>query len=386
MENQISKLLSRVSGKADFIDLMDTNFLSSGIIFPSNLLERESIKYFKNRTYQPDPKGLVTARRAISGYYSWAGLTIQPNEILITASTSESYNLLFNTFTKPGDNVLLPKPCYPLFEYLARFNHLKVRFYSSFEEIAKKVNERTKFIVVISPNNPTGAVYSDEELIAVAEVASERNIMVISDEVFSEFVYDLPRLSRIAGIKQKRPTVFTLNGISKMFALPDLKLAWIGVSGDERVVPELVDQLETNNDVFLNANYLTQSILPALFENRESQKFVKDMVAKVKQRRDALVLALDIENERAGKPIFKVDIPAGGIHCWINLPDVKLSEEEFVLKLLQEQHVNAHPGYFYDCEAGAGKGVNIAISFLASEQNLVDGIARLAEQCRRNRS
>ena len=398
MLNPIAVALSKYEKEKDFIDLIDTNFTRNGFVFPPGILERESIKYFKNRNYQPDPKGLLTARQAISEYYSRNSTDIGPENILITASTSESYNLIFNTFTKPGDEVLLPRPGYPLFEYLAKFNRLGVRYYDlaqieskgepkwqiDLESVKAGLNSRTKFIVVISPNNPTGAVFSKEELVAaakagsstVAEAGKGAGAMVISDEVFSEFLYDGHTLPRIANVKDG-PIVFTLNGISKTFALPDLKLGWIGVSGTklvEKEVDKVVDRLETANDVFLNANYLSQSLLPVLFE--EGAVFTGEMVAKIKQNRDLVAEKLVEANTKAGKALFRFAVPEGGIHMWINIRGEKKAEEEFVLGLIEKQHVSVHPGYFYDCPAE--KGVNIVVSLLPEkEKKLIEGFSRI---------
>jgi len=404
MLNSIAAALSKYGKEQDFIDLIDTNFTANSFAFPASILERESIKYFKTRSYQPDPKGLLVARAAISEYYSKNQTKIGAEHIVVTASTSESYNLIFNTFTQPGDEVLLPRPGYPLFEYLAGFNHLKVNYYDlvqfeekgalwwriDFESLQKGLSDRRKFIVVISPNNPTGAVFPEEELLAVAKAAKENGTMVISDEVFSEFVYSgqaLPRIANIATSLADGPIVFTLNGISKMFALPDLKLAWIGVSGgmggngmksseSEISIAKVVDKLETANDVFLNANYLSQSILPALF--REGSQFTQEMVERMKQNRDLVVDQLNKANVLAGKTVFEFVVPQGGIHMWISLPVVKVPEEAFVLSLIEKQHVSVHPGYFYDVEKAAGTGVNIVISMLPKCERLAEGIKRLA--------
>ena len=378
--NKISKTLEQIKQEANFIDLMSTNFADFSAKFPYAVISDEIKGYFKNHVYLPDPKGLLTARKAIAQFYQTRGTTVDPEQIFVTASTSESYQLLFQALTKPGDNILLPNPGYPLFEYLARFKSLESRLYQldfskdwqiDLDSIISQLDNRSKILVLISPNNPTGAVVSQEQLKAVSEIALRNKLNIIADEVFAEYLYgnSLPRITNIA----KDLPVFTLNGISKMLALPDLKLAWIAATGKN--INPIVDQLETINDVFLNANYLSQTILPTLF---------KEMPNIQKPILDNLRI-----NHKSLKTIFskaefiKFNQPAGGIHCLLrirkSLKNYQLSEEDFVLKLLNDLHVNVHPGYFYDYQDQRAQYFHIVISLLQQTNLFKQALKRLAK-------
>jgi aspartate/methionine/tyrosine aminotransferase len=326
--------------------------------------------------YDPDSKGDRLARESISNYYKSHKVDIKPDNIIITASSSESYNLLFNRLTKPKDNVLLPLPSYPLFEYLLKFNRLELRFYKmpieknfqiDIDSIIQNIDNKTKMIVLISPNNPTGQTISSENIAKILQICSENNIMLISDEVFSEFVYtnpyNLPRPSAI----ESDALVFTLNGISKMFASPDLKLGWIGITGNAKKVNRVVERLEIANDIFLNCNNLSQYILPKLFE--KGINFQQEMVEKINDNRKTLIEILSKNSYIQFVP------PNSGIHSTIKINglDNEFSDEDFTIELLNKKSVYVHPGYFYSIE----DGLYIMLSFLKIQNDFIEGLQRI---------
>ena len=392
---------------ADVIDLVDTNFHRNGYRLPDELLLPLVEEYVRRRMYAPDPKGNMATRESISAYYAAHGVAVSPDDILLTASSSESYNLLFNNLASPGDNILLPSPTYPLFEFLAEFNRLEVRFYRTdrdyridLSSLAAGIDARTRFVVVISPNNPTGQVASREEIEGMAALCARSGAAIISDEVFSEFLYPpyglakgapasvppfaLPRPAALAGSLP----VYTLNGISKMFASPDLKLGWIAVSGERKRIAEPVERLEVANDIFLNCSSLAQFILPALFAT--AGDFTRGMVADLARKRDLLVAGV---NGRAGvraarregedgearsspqESAVSLLPPRGGIHCPVHVTLPRGDDEEFALGLLRERLVYLHPGYFYGFEESAGS-FQVVLSFLLREDLLIEGLSR----------
>ncbi len=301
--NRLHRALERIRRERpdSVIDLIDTNFHRNGFRFPEEILSRLFSEYLGRREYAPDPKGDPRAREAVCSYYERGGARIDPGKVFITASTSESYSLLFTSLAGAGDNVLLPRPTYPLFEYLAEYARLEARFYEmppasgyavDLDSVAARIDERTRFIVVISPNNPTGQVISSESLQAILDLCAGTETALIFDEVFSEFRYPeapsaMPAaLPRPADLDAEVP-VFTLNGISKMFACPDLKLAWIALSGPPDRLIEPAEALEVANDTFLNCSSLSQSILPGLFG--EGGDFTRAMVDEVARNRDLLL-------------------------------------------------------------------------------------------------
>ncbi len=389
LQQELDALRSR---GVEVIDLVDSNFHRNGYRLPDELLLPLMEEYVRRRMYAPDSKGSPAARASISAYYAAFGIAISPENILLTASSSESYNLLFNNLASPGDNLALPSPTYPLFEFLAGFNHLEVRFYRMDEEyridldsLAEVLDARTRFVVLISPNNPTGQVASREEIEGIAELCARSGAAILSDEVFSEFLYppftagqpaeggeacqrppsgklELPRPAALAGSLP----VYTLNGISKMFASPDLKLGWIAVSGDPGRIVESVERLEVANDVFLNCSSLAQFILPSLFAR--AGDFTRGMVADLARKRD--LLAEGIGGDASLIP------PRGGIHCPVRISGFGGDDEEFALGLLRERLVYLHPGYFYGFD-GLSELVRVVLSFLLREDLLVEGLSRL---------
>lgn len=401
MEKNPLQLERERANPAGLIDLADTSFHANGLRFPQEPLRTLIDEYLATRSYQPDPHGAPAARRAICDYYARHGVAFDPQRIFITASTSESYALLFQSLAEAGDNVLLPSPTYPLFEFLAAYARLEVRTYEMLFDrafrldlaaLSAQMDSRTRFVVLISPSNPTGRVATNAEVDALLDLCEERNLMLICDEVFSEFLYkggnddgfgELPRPSSRAS----RVPVFTLNGISKMFASPDLKLAWIAASGEDSALAEPLDRLETANDTFLNCSSLSQYLLPGLFER--GREFQRAMVERLRSNRARLLSALAVEDERGSSAVpaplqgaagLRIVPPNGGIHCVLGVPRLaggRWSDDEgFAVMLLREKGVYLHPGYFYALEEGP-KELYVVVSFLKEPDALSEALRRL---------
>lgn len=364
--NLIELTRQRIAAGPGYIDLTSSNPTHQGLFFPADLLQRGAADYLAARRYDPDPRGLPTARAAIARYYAERSpaLNCAPDEIFITASTSEAYGLLFALLTEPGDNVLAPVVSYPLFEYLAEIYHIELRPYALDEargwridpaSLHAQADERTRAVLVISPHNPTGMVVQ-----SAIPALLHLGLPIICDEVFAGFPYRAPAVPPLGALHLELP-VFHLNGVSKLFALPDLKLGWIALSGPAGA--RYGDRLELLNDTFLGANSLTQSLLPELFEH--GMPFVAAMRERVHANLD---LAL---TRMAGHPRFRVQAPDGGYYLF---PEVRgwSDEEELVVHLL-EHGVLAHPGYFYGYECGA----HLMISCLTEPANFAQGLDRL---------
>ena len=353
-----------------------------GFHFPPQIIARAYADYFSSPKYRPDPKGLRAAREAIARYYGDHSAVVDPSNIMLTSGTSESFFWLFSLLTQPGDEILTPCPSYPLFYHIAKLAHVRLVPYRLVEEkkwaidlvdLRKKTTPRTRAIVLISPHNPTGMVASREELLTLTEWANAKGLALISDEVFSEFYFgdgDFPRLIFVA----KPDLCFTLNGISKMFALPALKLGWIAVSGEKKRVEQVIDELETTADTFLSVHTPIQKALPLLFA--EGREFVSNYVREVGNRRN---LCLDI---LSSSPDIKIISPAGGFYLTAKVTKplpisdpkgVPLGEEAFVIRLLDEESIFVHPGYFYDSE----EGIHFVISFLHPEEMLRSSLQKI---------
>ncbi len=260
-------------------------------------------------------------------------LTLTSDDVFITASTSEAYGLLFALLTDPGDNVLAPVVSYPLFEYLAAIYRVELRPYPFDESHGWQINEagllaqadeRTRAVLIVSPHNPTGMV------VQTALPALERlGLPVICDEVFAEFTYRVAHVPPLGALHPALP-VFHLNGISKLFALPDMKLGWIALSGPAR--ERYGDRLELLNDTFLSANTLTQAMLPHLFAHGWS--FVEAMRERVRQNLDVALAEL------ASCSRLRIQPPDGGYYLFPEVLSVR-DEEALVLRLLEHGGASA---------------------------------------------
>ncbi|MBC8075725.1 MAG: pyridoxal phosphate-dependent aminotransferase, partial [Chloroflexales bacterium] len=280
--NRIELARQEAARGPGYVDLTSSNPTQQGLLFPADVLRDAADAYWPSRRYAPNALGLLAAREAICAYYARRAppLPLEPGNIAITASTSEAYSLLFALLCEPGDNVLAPEVSYPLFEYLAALHHVELRPYVLDEErgwqldersLLEAADERTRAVLLISPHNPTGAIVR-----RAMPALDALGLPLICDEVFAEFTYAAPATPPLGALHPHAP-VFHLNGISKLFALPDLKLGWIAMSGPARA--RFGARLELLNDTFLGANALTQTMLPALFER--GWPFVQEMTARV---------------------------------------------------------------------------------------------------------
>ncbi len=350
----------------EYIDLTSSNPTHQGLFFPEEVLRNASAAYWSNRRYDPEPRGLRSARLAIARYYAerTPALSLDADQIVVTASTSEAYSLLFALLTDPGDNVLAPAITYPLFEYLAMAHHIELRPYALDERrgwridptsLRLQADERTRAVLVVSPHNPTGAVLASR-LPALRAL----DLPIICDEVFAAFPYRMDAIPPVGALYPDLP-VFHLNGISKMFALPDLKLGWIALN--DAAHDRFGERLEVLNDTFLSANMLTQTMLPAIFEH--GRAFTAAMHERIRQSLDMAIALL------SGCDVVRVRPPDGGYYLFPEI--VGWNDEEALTLYLLRHGVLAHPGYFYGYEQGA----HIVISCLVEPAQLRAGIERL---------
>ncbi|MCS6841299.1 MAG: pyridoxal phosphate-dependent aminotransferase [Roseiflexus sp.] len=350
----------------EYIDLTSSNPTHQGLLFPADVLRAASDAYWSNRRYDPEPRGLRSARLAIARYYAerTPALALDADQIVVTASTSEAYSLLFALLTDPGDNVLAPAITYPLFEYLAMAHHIELRPYALDERrgwridptsLRLQADERTRAVLVVSPHNPTGAVLASR-LPALRAL----NLPIICDEVFAAFPYRVATVPPLGALYPDLP-VFHLNGISKMFALPDLKLGWIALN--DAAHNQFGERLEVLNDTFLSANTLTQTMLPLIFERGRS--FTAAMHERIRQSLDMAITLL------SGCDVVRVRPPDGGYYLFPEI--LGCNDEEALILHLLKHGVLVHPGYFYGYEQGA----HIVISCLVEPAQLRAGIERL---------
>jgi aspartate/methionine/tyrosine aminotransferase len=340
-KNPLYQLHERLKSEgANVTDLVRGNVNEHGIIYPPSTLD-EALKHAAEaaRIYRPDSLGQLTAREAIAQYYG--RLNISPDHIVITPGTSVSYWYCFKLLTEPGDEILCPRPSYPLFDYIARLAGVYMKQYDldesrdwaiDLEHLEHQITTGTRAIILISPHNPTGMVADEDQLRRLADIAAHHSVPIISDEVFSEFLFDRDSLPRIAATDA--PLVFTLNGFSKMFALPGMKIGWMTISGDEALVKKSVAALELISDTFLPVNEIAQFAVPEILNRGDS--FLKDYKRWVHLCRAAAVEGL--------KDVTFVP-PKGGFYITLPIPH---DEEETAAQLLRKSGILVHPGYFYD--------------------------------------
>jgi alanine-synthesizing transaminase len=359
--NRIEKTrLDLIKKGKKIINLSSGNANEFGIFFDKKVLNNSLKKFTGNPAYNPDPKGSLAARKAIQKYYGARGWHINPGQIILTSGTSESYFHIFKILARPGERILFPRPGYPLFEEIGRLSETEFCFYNldegvsweiDIENLESKIRPDIKAIVLISPSNPTGAVISEKILLRIIKIAQKHNTAIISDEVFSEFMFDGP-YPRVASLSQK-VNIFTLNGISKTFALPGLKLSWVVVTGPES--EKYIDEFERSADAFLACNQISQDMLPGIMNHGKS--FIKKFQKHLAVNRNLAIQTLK------QSPNISFIKPRGGFYLFVKIKGLKISDEEFVIRLLKKTGIFVHPGYYYDYE----KGLHILISLLAEK-------------------
>ncbi len=260
-ELAVAVAAARRAGLA-LLDLTGSNPTAAGLALES-VLEVDGEVGGESLGYDPDPLGMRSAREAVCGYYAGHGAAVEPGQVVLTASTSEAYSHLFRLLCDPGDEVLIAQPSYPLFEYLAELADVRLRRYPLFfdhgwwmdtAELAAQIGPRTRALVVVHPNNPTGHATTAEERETLRGICARHGLALIVDEVFLD--YPLALGGRLTSFAAEEAPVLTavLSGLSKVCALPGVKVGWIAVLGPEAVRQEAMARLEIVADTFLSVN------------------------------------------------------------------------------------------------------------------------------------
>jgi alanine-synthesizing transaminase len=363
--NPLARLIGekRASG-ARILDLTESNPMHAGLAYAADEI-LSALASPDSLQYDPNPAGMLRARESVSRYYNDR---VPPDRILLTASTSEAYGFLFKLLADPGDEVLVPRPSYPLFEFLAELESVRVVPYPliydhgwmiDFPALEHSIGPRTRVIVIVNPNNPTGSFLKSHELQQLANY----KLPIISDEVFSDFSFapDPRRVTTLAG--QNDVLAFSLSGLSKIAGLPQMKLGWIVVSGPERDRTEAYSRLELIADTYLSVATPVQCAAAALIGTRVS---IQD---QIRRRTAANLAAL---RERTKSTSFGMLEVEGGWYAILQAPRIR-SEEEWALELLRRENVLVQPGYFYDFDREAF----LVLSLLTREEVFSEGLSRL---------
>jgi aspartate/methionine/tyrosine aminotransferase len=338
-------LEARRQAGRQILDLTLSNPTQAGIPYPDDLLVPLADP---GLTYQPEARGLVAAREAVARDYGRRGWAVGIDRLLLTASTSEAYAYLFKLLCNPGDAILVPRPSYPLFEFLADLETVRVDRYAlaydgewhlSVDALERAVTDRTRAVVVVNPGNPTGSYLKRAEAERLFELCASRGLAVISDEVFADYAF-APDPRRLASTVADGPCLaFSLGGLSKSCGLPQLKLGWIAVSGPERLRAEATARLEIIADTFLSVGTPVQQALPSLLAR------LPELQAPIATRvRSNLRLLREALASPSPASLLAAE---GGWSAVLRVP-ATAPEEERALRLLEREGVLVHPGFFFD--------------------------------------
>lgn len=353
--NALARLLARKrAGGVRILDLTESNPTAAGIPYPAEEI-LSALADDRSLVYEPSPRGLPAAREAVARYYTQRGLAVSPDRILLTASTSEAYAYVFKLLADPGDEILVPRPSYPLFEYLASLEGLRTAQYPLVyhdgwfldrDAMAAAVTPRTRAIVLVNPNNPTGSFLRREEL----DWLERMNLPLVCDEVFADYTFgpDAARVETLVNVER----TFCLSGLSKVAGLPQMKLGWI-VAG-----PAAMEGLELIADTYLSAGTPVQHALGRLLAAGEPVR--------------AAITARVRENLSVLRKTFEPLAVEGGWYATLRVPRIR-GEEEWALELLDRHNVLVQPGFFYDF----GQEAFLVLSLLPPRETFRAGVERL---------
>ena len=374
-QNRFSIALSaaRASG-ARLLDLTASNPTQCGFVFDQKSI-LASLANIKSLEYDPQPQGLRSARSAVAEYYNGnsrlARSEISPEQIFLTVSTSEAYSYLFRLLCDPGDEVLVPRPSYPLFDFLADIQDVKLRPYDLFYDhgwhidvggLRRAIGNRTRAVLIVNPNNPTGCFVHASELREIVSVCSERELALISDEVFLD--YELEGKADVSAACVDACLSFALSGLSKISSMPQMKLAWIVVNGPQELREQARSRVEVIADTYLSVNAPIQHALPELLGQRST------IQPQLTRRMRANLEFLD--RQLKSSPAVERLTVEGGWYVVLRVP-IRQSDEELAIELMESAGVIVHPGHFYDFPQDG----NLVVSLISREEDFREGVRRL---------
>ena len=370
--NRLAQLLEskRLAG-AEILDLTESNPTRAGFSYPAEEI-LPAIADPGSLRYEPSPQGLLAAREAVASYYAGRGQIVEPERIFLTASTSEAYSYLFKLLADPGEEVLVPRPSYPLFEYLAAMESVRTMHYPlvydggwalDFEALARAISPRARAIVLVNPNNPTGSFVKRQELEKLLPICAEHNLAILSDEVFSDYFFapDANRAETLAGVEEV--LTFCLSGLSKVAGLPQMKVGWIVLGGPAAARAQARERLELIADTYLSVGTPVQHALPRLLALGAN---VREQIRE-RVRENFQFLQTAVKNSSCN--LLEVE---GGWYATLRVPRTR-SDEQWCLKLLDQENVLVQPGFFYDFDSEA----YLVVSLLTHPETFREGIRRL---------
>jgi alanine-synthesizing transaminase len=369
--NRLSQALERhrAAGKP-LVDLTASNPTECGFAYD----ERAILDALGNPgalKYEPAPQGLASARQAVCKYYAERGARPGVEDIVLTTSTSEAYSYVFRLLCNPGDEVLIPAPGYPLFDFLAEIQDTKLVRYPliydhgwqiDFHALEQGITPRTRAVVVVHPNNPTGHYTKRAEVEKLNAVCSARKLTLIADEVFLDFCLRSEGPASFAG--NRDALTFTLSGLSKTCGLPQMKAAWVVTSGPQELKRTALARLELIADTYLSMNAPVQLALPSFLAQRRT--FQEQLMGRVRRNLAELDRQLALQ-----KVSSRLEVE-GGWYAVLRVPATG-SDEDLALTLLDEKGAYVHPGHFYDFPSEG----HLVVSLMVEEVPFSQGLASI---------
>jgi alanine-synthesizing transaminase len=411
--NALSRIVARRQEQGlPLTDLTESNPTRCGFDYDSETILRALSKPAV-LLYQPEARGLLGAREAVAGYYAERGVPLDPGQIFLTASTSEAYSYLFRLLADPGDSVLVPRPSYPLFDFLAGLNDLEIIPYTlvydhgwriDLDSLASRLDraDRTlhapRALLVVHPNNPTGSFVHASERAAIVELCRRHNLALIADEVFADYALpaNAPHNQPLAlgapdaGVTTSSPShavtneilTFTLSGLSKVSALPQMKLGWIVISGPAEEQRHAINRLEIIADTYLSVGTPVATALPELLETRRAIQ--PQILARLRQN----LAEIDRQLASAGC-VTRLDVE-GGWYAVLRIPPAprtedaleeqdqrnpfsECSDDGLTVELAREEGVLVHPGHFYEFTSDG----YLVLSLITPTQVFAEGLRKL---------
>jgi alanine-synthesizing transaminase len=346
--NRLSELVrERRERDVPILDLTESNPTRCGFAIDAE----ETLAPLHDRralTYEPDPRGLLTAREAVAQYYSERGIQLDADQIFLTTSTSEAYSFVFRLLANPGDSILAPQPSYPLFDFLGGLNDVNILPYPlvydegwqvDLDALASRWESRCRAVLLVHPNNPTGSYVQKPELARIMEICCRSQAALIADEVFADYALTADPGRVVSHAQASDALTFTLSGLSKILALPQMKLAWIVVNGPPELRREAQARLEVIADTYLSVNAPVALATPRwLARRREIQSQILERVKSNLRKLDELLTP--------GLPVSRLKVE-GGWYTILRVPSTR-SDDDWAAALLTQESVLVHPGHFYD--------------------------------------
>jgi len=348
------------------LDLTVSNPTRAGLSYDETAI-LDALRNPTSLDYDPQPKGLRSAREAVANY----GAGLDSDSLVLTTSTSEGYSYVFRLLCNSEDEVLVPKPSYPLFDFLADLQDVKLVPYPliydhgwqiDFPTLEQALTPKSRGIVLVHPNNPTGSFISPEERARLNQLCRERNLSLIVDEVFLDYAHDGSQHETFAA--NDKALTFTLSGLSKISGLPQMKLAWIAVSGPQKEATEAMQRLEIIADTYLSVSAPVQLAAKTMLDQRLK------LQPQLMHRMQTNLSELDLQLAKQ-KSCTRLALQ-GGWYAVLRVP-VTRSDEDLAIELLTEKSVLVHPGHFYDFPTDGF----LVLSLITPEPTFHEGISQL---------